>query len=401
MKKLIKILLAVVIVACVAFAIYAAVKRPFRKINCSELSAMLSEALDIDSEDPFALLCDMGMVDESISKDPDNYLKNEEAYSIISRAYLFNENDATSLNYISDSAKISSQFKYDLAGLVGEKYIDKGKIRPASYARYNNIRKLILDIRGTDITAQGSCYDNITDGNFSIKSQGVTLTHAIFGNSIIVCDTDNATLELSGVILRGKLIVRAANGTKIVIKDETQIERGLYIVNAGGSCVVETDNTVSVKVICGGEAEIYGNVSELSMLEGSSAAINGGAATVKVKGQSLVDYQSGSFSLIYTQADEAEIRVNEGVTGTQLASSNEASKTKLTVGGTVEEISVETPESIVNLKSTAKVGTLNVYTGSDGTTVLIEKRAQINAVNKDDGVDASIIDNRSQYDGRR
>ena len=87
----------------------------------------LSEALDIDSEDPFALLCDMGMVDESISKDPDNYLKNEEAYSIISRAYLFNENDATSLNYISDSAKISSQFKYDLAGLVGEKYIDKGK----------------------------------------------------------------------------------------------------------------------------------------------------------------------------------------------------------------------------------------------------------------------------------
>lgn len=400
-KGLIKVLIGIFAALIIGAIVFVSVKKPFRKITANELSLMLCEALEIETDTPFETFKEMGFVDEAITKNGDENLTVEEAYSLVSRVYMLNQNDATSLNYVSDNAKVSPSFKYDIAGIVGDRYVEKGKINPKSLAKYRNISEVVAKIQGTEITESGECSDKVTTGNFTIKQKDVILTDVAFEGTIIVSDVENASITLSDVSLGGKLIIMASSGTKVVLNDGTKVFRGIYIVGAGGSVVVESDGTADAKIFTKAESQITGNFNEITLLEGATVNFNGKVETVKVKEKGEFNISEGSFSLIYSQAQEAQITVGEKVTGTQLALSPESKGNKVNFSGTAEDISIEANDSLVNIKATAVITKLNIFVGSDNSTVLIEKRAKTGTVTNEEGSGAALIDNRTQWDGRR
>ena len=73
----------------------------------------------------------------------------------------------------------------------------------------------------------------------------------------------------------------------------------------------------------------------------------------------------------------------------------------ITVAGRVGSVKCQSKNSVINIKGTAVLQSLEVFENSDKTNVLIEKRAKIENLSNAENSGAAVIDNRSQWDGRR
>ena len=168
MKKVFKIFLTVLILLAVAFSVYVLVAKPFKKVTFLSLSEMLCDAVGLETDDPAEELLKLGVVSQNIEARGNDKLTNEEAYSIISRTYLYVSEDDKPLGKIKDKDDISSAFKKDIAGLLKAGYLEPdGTIKPRAKAPEKKISELISSIRGTDITEEGSCHDETRVGNIS------------------------------------------------------------------------------------------------------------------------------------------------------------------------------------------------------------------------------------------
>ena len=403
MKKVFKVLLTVLILLAVAFFVYVLIEKPFKKVTFSSLSEMLCDAVGVESEDPSRELLTLGVVSKNIEARENEKLTNEEAYSIISRMYLLYSDDDKLFSDIKDSDKISTAFKKDIAGLLKDGYLEKGgALKPKALANAKKIAEIVSSIRGTDVTQEGSCYgDAEAEGNLSIKSSGVTLSNTTFLGDIILCDTPSASISLSNVTVKGKVIVRAAKNTKLTLLDGTKVVGGVYVVSSTGEATVEGDETVAFDVVSNGKVSVSGNADTVTVLDNADITTNGTIGIVKTDGAGTISIENGRFDTVYARSQGANIRIGQGVTGEKIAVSDGFSGSTVTVSGNIETISCKATNSVINIKGTAVLGTLEVLEKSEKTTVLIEKRAVIENLSNAENSGATVIDNRSQWDGRR
>ena len=402
MKKVFKIVLAVSILLVIAFFVYVFVAKPFEKITFSSLSEMLCEAVGINAEDPSEALLNLSVVSKNIEARGEERLTNEEAYSIISRTYLLVAEDEDPLVKIKDSDGISKIYKKDVAGLVERGYLGEvEKVNPKATAKFKDIEKLISKIRGTDVISSGSCYEKLGEGNISVKSEGVTLKNTVFRGDIIVCDTPKASITLSKVTVKGRLIIRAAKSPSVSLTDGTQITGGIYIVSAGGEATVECGEDVFCDVITNGRAKLSGNISTVTVLDNAEVKANGNLGIVRTGGAGEITLEGGNFSCIYAETSGANVRVESSVQGDKILVKEGFSGSTLNLAGEIKTLTCSAKNSVINVKGTAVLETLEILENSDNTNVLIEKRAKIENLNNDKNSKAAVIDNRSQWDGRR
>jgi hypothetical protein len=401
-KKVVKIILAVSVLLLVVFCVYVLVAKPFKKITFSSISELLCDAVGIETEDPSEELLKLSVVSKNISARGEERLTNEEAYSIVSRMYLLVSDDEKPLGKIKDSDDISKAYKKDIAGLIEKRYLDNDeRLKPKSAAKFKDIKNLILKIRGTDITESGSCHEKIGEGNLSVKSQGVALKDTVFHGDIILCDTPLASISLSNVTVKGRLIIRAAKNTSVSLTDRTEVTGGVYITAAGGEATVECAQDVFCNVVSNGSARLLGNISSVTILEGADVKTEGTVGIIKTDGAGELSLERGSFGYIYAESPGSSIRIGEGVHGEKVLVQKAFNGSTLNVAGNVKTLSCSSKNSVINIKGTAVLGTLDIRENSDKTNVLIEKRAKIENLNNAENSNAAVIDNRSQWDGRR
>ncbi len=402
MKKVVKFLLAGLILLLMVFCVYVLGAKPFKKVTLSSISELLVEAVGIETEDPSEELLKLGVVSKNIEARGEEKLTNEEVYSIVSRMYLLASEDEKPLGKIKDGDDISKAFKKDIAGLIEKRYLEETEmLRPKAHAKFGDIKNLILKIRGTDITESGSCYEKIGEGNLSVKSEGVTLKNTVFEGDIIVCDTPSASISLSKVTVKGRLIIRAAKNTSVSLTDGTEVTGGVYITAAGGEATVECAEDVFCSVFSNGRARLLGNISAVTVLEGADVKTDGSLGLVKTGGAGEITLERGSFSYVYAESPGANIRIGEGVHGEKVLVQKSFNGSTLNIAGNVKTIICSSKNSVINIKGTAVLETLDILEGSDKTNVLIEKRAKIENLKNNENSNAVVIDNRSQWDGRR
>lgn len=393
MKKILKIVPTVLVAILAVWLIYYFISGSYKHISLDELALMLTERVGITTESPTATLREMGAVEDGIPEEKGVRLNNEQVFSVVSRFFLLNENDGSNINYVRDSDKIETVYKLDISGLLGEKYIEKGRFHPKAKAKYKDVTAAVDRILGKYVAENGNVNPELYAGNITVNGKDVTLT-GMYPFTAVMC---GGKVNLTGCDMKGHIAVVTGDNT-VVIDDASKVAKGIFVMK-GATCRIITGDGAECKIYSSGKSELQGDAESITVLKSGNVTVNGNVQYVAMKGAGEVDYKSGTFGAVYSKTEGASIRVSEVAVGTQVSSSNEASDTEINVAGTVERVETESPGCLINIKPTAKIEVLTVYKGSDGTQLVIEKGAKTGTVTNEEE-NAVVVDQRSKWDGR-
>ena len=197
---------------------------------------------------------------------PNDFITREEAFVVLSNA-LKVKADKTDKNF-NDLNMVSDWAKESVYGLINEGYV-KGfdnMIYPKKAITRAEFAQLMSDVIKNYVRVAG-VHKSVEEGNVIINAPNTTLKDlTVKGDLIIAEGVGEGTVILDGVIVTGRLLVRAGGEHSIIIKGDSEIPQ-IIIVKDGNIVRIYNSDRSLIKevVVLDGEADVIleGNFKEV------------------------------------------------------------------------------------------------------------------------------------------
>ncbi|MDO4280391.1 MAG: S-layer homology domain-containing protein [Peptococcaceae bacterium] len=301
---------------------------------------------------------------------PDANITRQEVLAVLARAFAIEDADTDALDKFSDADDVSAWAQKTVAAMVKAGYIngyEDGTLNPKGTITRAEFAAIMDNIAKDYITASGS-YDKVADGNVIVRAGGVDLSGMTIRGDLILADgvgTDDVNLD--GVTVQGRIVVRGGDSDSVKLKN----------VTARGGIVVTNPNRATGLVIEDG--------SIASVTAKTDLVIDGNVGAVNVRDGASVSVKDGSVGSVTVDKDStgSAITVDKGATVTTVEANGK--NAKVSGEGTVTTVRANADGAAITVPS-AKVevadGASNVTAG--GVAVAPGKDVTVNS--KGDGI---------------
>ncbi|WP_353097168.1 S-layer homology domain-containing protein [Tissierella praeacuta] len=207
---------------------------------------------------------------------PEKNITREEAFTILARAFLMENNHGDKLNTFQDGNEVSSWAIDAINALISNGYISgsEGKINPRETITRAEFAKVMENLASTYITSSGTISE-VKSGNVIIKSSGVILKDLNIDGDLIFADGVNQDkVVLDNVKVAGRLIIRGgANSSEI---KSSKISEGITIKNNNKLTHLIVKDSDIPKIITRTDFAIDGNTDKLEILDQATVTIKSG-----------------------------------------------------------------------------------------------------------------------------
>ncbi|MDO4280389.1 MAG: S-layer homology domain-containing protein [Peptococcaceae bacterium] len=301
---------------------------------------------------------------------PDANITRQEALAVLARAFAIDDADADALDKFTDADDVSAWAQKTVAAMVKAGYINgyedgtlnpKGTITRAEFAA-------IMDNIAKDYITQAGSYDKVADGNVIVRAGGVDLSGMTIKGDLILADgvgTDDVNLD--GVTVQGRIVVRGGDSDAIKLKN----------VTARGGIVVTNPNRATGLVIEDG--------SIASVTAKTDLVIDGNVSSVTVKDGANVTVKDGTVRTITVDADStgSAITVEKGATVTTVEANGK--NAKVSGEGKVTTVKANADGAAITVPS-AKIEVAEGTTGVTAGGVTVEPGKDVTINSKGDGI---------------
>ena len=327
----------------------AIVNRAFGSSNPASLSGYSDVSPDAWYYEDMAKAVQMGSFQGADGKlNPSARITREEAFTVLSRAFLLDEGDTAVLNQYDDSADISSWARSSMAAMVENGYVHgaggslnpKGNITRAEFAQ-------VMDNIAESYVSQAGTVSRDASGNVIVRAPGAVLENMTVDGDVILADgvgTGDATLN--SVTVQGRLIIRGG-GEQSVHLNNCTIENGVVLANPNGA------------------TRLVPSGSPIPALEvRTDAVIDGDITAITVSEEASVTVQSGTIGTLTVETDAAStaITVSDGASVSTIQAN--ADGVSVHGGGSVGTVQANAD----NIKVTTPGTRVTAAEGTDGVT---------------------------------
>ena len=255
---------------------------------------------------------------------PDSPATREEVFAVLARCFQLRPQDGDVLTRFADGEKVSFWAREAAQALVSCGYIQGSgnSIEPQKSITRAEFAQVM------DRMVQNSCsavgiYSEFPKGNVVINQPGISLQGAVIEGDLILADgVGENDIDLSGVTVTGRILVRGGN---LTAREGTAVPV-VQVANPNGSTRIASDGSTEVKTLA---------------VE-SPVVLSGKAGTVEARGPLTIEAGASVEELVLSiSAAQAEIH---GAVD-HLVTSAEAEGVEIIVpaGGSVAEAVVEAP----------------------------------------------------------
>lgn len=295
----------------------AIVNRAFGSSNPASLSGYSDVSPDAWYYEDMAKAVQMGSFQGADGKlNPSARITREEAFTVLSRAFLLDEGDTAVLNQYDDSADISSWARSSMAAMVENGYVHgaggslnpKGNITRAEFAQ-------VMDNIAESYVSQAGTVSRDASGNVIVRAPGAVLEDMTVDGDVILADgvgTGDATLN--SVTVQGRLIIRGG-GEQSVHLNNCTIENGVVLANPNGATRLVPSGSPIPALEVRTDAVIDGDITAITVSEEASVTVQSGTIgtlTVETDAASTAITVSDGASVSTIQANADGVSVHGG-----------------------------------------------------------------------------------------
>lgn len=286
--------------------------------------------------------------------------------------------DEKILNKITDGEKLDRD-QLEAFGAV----IEKGYLAEISGGRYvpSGVLKLIDAMRMLDkcigqVITKAGTYTADSSGNLLVNASAVTLKGLEVSGDLIICEgVSEGTVNLDGVTIRGKMIIKGGGPNSIYIKN-TVLDNDLILEKYSGN----------VRVVAQGTTTVYQTVlrSGGKLYESGLTGNGGGFVNVSCEKAVAVNQKAvleGVFADIKLNDSNINVDLNGKANNINISKASTSCFTLL--GGSAGTITTLAPKGSIVL-SGGTAATVNTEAGSKGNRIDINGSTTIGAINLKD-----------------
>lgn len=255
---------------------------------------------------------------------PDSPATREEVFAVLARCFQLRPQDGDVLTRFADGEKVSFWAREAAQALVSCGYIQGSgnSIEPQKSITRAEFAQ-VMDRMVQNYCSAGGIYSEFPKGNVVINQPGISLQGAVIEGDLILADgVGENDIDLSGVTVTGRILVRGGN---LTAREGTAVPV-VQVANPNGSTRIASDGSTEVKTLA---------------VE-SPVVLSGKAGTVEARGPLTIEAGASVEELVLSStAAQAEIH---GAVD-HLVTSAEAEGVEIIVpaGGSVAEVVVEAP----------------------------------------------------------
>ena len=167
---------------------------------------------------------------------PEAAVTREEAFTVLSRAFVLEDGSASVLDGFPDGADVSPWAVGGVATLIDSGCVNGagGRLYPGAGITRAEFAQVISSLTGTYIAKDGKPPASL-DGNAVVRESGVTLDGITINGDLIIAD-GAGSITLNHVAVTGRIVVRGgADGVRLT---GTTAGKGLVVDNPGGAAVI-------------------------------------------------------------------------------------------------------------------------------------------------------------------
>lgn len=177
---------------------------------------------------------------------PNEPITREQAFAILARTFLFSPTSADASASFSDASNVSAWAKYTTNALIDAKVVlgdSRNTIRPKANITRAELATLLDRIVCNYLDASVNYNGATINGSVIYSDPSIDLTGATINGSIYVVDSIGTdAVDLSGVAIQGRIVIRAGNVAVNEAADNQVVRKEDYSENGTPS---QPDNTPS------------------------------------------------------------------------------------------------------------------------------------------------------------
>ena len=290
---------------------------------------------------------------------PDSPATREEVFAVLARCFQLRPQDGDVLTRFADGEKVSFWAREAAQALVSCGYIQGSgnSIEPQKSITRAEFAQ-VMDRMVQNYCSAGGIYSEFPKGNVVINQPGISLQGVVIEGDLILADgVGENEIDLSGVTVTGRMLVRGGN---LTAREGTAVPV-VQVANPNGSTRIASDGSTEVKTLA---------------VE-SPVVLSGKAGTVEARGPLTIEAGASVEELVLSSsAAQAEIHG----TVDHLVTSAEAEGVEIIVpaGGSVAEAVVEAPGVIIAGEGSLGKVTANadgLHVGTPNTQLVVGETA--------------------------
>lgn len=290
---------------------------------------------------------------------PDSPATREEVFAVLARCFQLRPQDGDVLTRFADGEKVSFWAREAAQALVSCGYIQGSgnSIEPQKSITRAEFAQ-VMDRMVQNYCSAGGIYSEFPKGNVVINQPGISLQGVVIEGDLILADgVGENDIDLSGVTVTGRILVRGGN---LTAREGTAVPV-VQVANPNGSTRIASDGSTEVKTLA---------------VE-SPVVLSGKAGTVEARGPLTIEAGASVEELVLSSsAAQAEIHG----TVDHLVTSAEAEGVEIIVpaGGSVAEAVVEAPGVIIAGEGSLGKVTANadgLHVGTPNTQLVVGETA--------------------------
>ena len=255
---------------------------------------------------------------------PDSPATREEVFAVLARCFQLRPQDGDVLTRFADGEKVSFWAREAAQALVSCGYIQGSgnSIEPQKSITRAEFAQ-VMDRMVQNYCSAGGIYSEFPKGNVVINQPGISLQGAVIEGHLILADgVGENDIDLSGVTVTGRILVRGGN---LTAREGTAVPV-VQVANPNGSTRIASDGSTEVKTLA---------------VE-SPVVLSGKAGTVEARGPLTIEAGASVEELVLSSS-AAQAEIHGAVD--HLVTSAEAEGVAIIVpaGGSVAEGVVEAP----------------------------------------------------------
>lgn len=255
---------------------------------------------------------------------PDSPATREEVFAVLARCFQLRPQDGDVLTRFADGEKVSFWAREAAQALVSCGYIQGSgnSIEPQKSITRAEFAQ-VMDRMVQNYCSAGGIYSEFPKGNVVINQPGISLQGAVIEGDLILADgVGENDIDLSGVTVTGRILVRGGN---LTAREGTAVPV-VQVANPNGSTRIASDGSTEVKTLA---------------VE-SPVVLSGKAGTVEARGPLTIEAGASVEELVLSSS-AAQAEIHGAVD--HLVTSAEAEGVEIIVpaGGSVAEAVVEAP----------------------------------------------------------
>lgn len=219
------------------------VNRAFGAKNKATISGIADVKGNAWYADEIAKAINMKTMSMATTVRPNDSITRQEAFTILARAFSLKASDTNTINKFGDAGKVAIWATDSMNALVASGYVagNGSNLNPTSNITRAEFAKIMDNMVGGYITEEGTV-TSLGSGNIIVRASGVTIKDATITGDLILADgVDAGTINLEGVKVNGRVLVRSGN-----LNADDNSTLGTIQVLSAGSVIVSKTGTVEV-----------------------------------------------------------------------------------------------------------------------------------------------------------